>query len=53
MNDILRMNREQIYQFVGDDPDAVRVIEQLLRVVNELQAKVADLESRVEALETP
>lgn len=60
MSEVLRLNREQIYQFVGDDHDAVRVIERLLENVNillaevvELQTQVADLETRVTDLETP
>lgn len=58
MSEVLRLNREQIYRFVGDDPDAVRVIERLLENVNilltevvELQTQVADLETRVAAIE--
>ena len=37
MSEILRLNRDQIYKFVGDDPDAVRIIERLLDTVNTLQ----------------
>lgn len=51
MSEILRLNRDQIYKFVGDDHDAVRIIEQLLDRVNTLQAEVAALELRVVALE--
>jgi polyhydroxyalkanoate synthesis regulator phasin len=60
MSDILRLNRVQIANFVGDDPDAVRTIERLIEKVNtlesevaELQTQVTDLETRVTALETP
>lgn len=60
MSDILRLKRNQISDFVGDDPEAIRVIEQLIENVNTLvgevetlQTQVADLETRVTALETP
>ena len=53
MSDKLRLKRTQIQEFVGDDPDAVRVIERLIELVNRLQEQVADLENRVETLESP
>lgn len=35
MSEKLRLQREQIKNFVGDDPDAIRVIEKLLKTVND------------------
>ena len=51
MSDILRLKRNQIRAFVGDDPDAIRVIEQLIEIVNALVVQVEDLEARVAVLE--
>src|SRR6056297_810689 len=36
MSEELRLQRSQIHDFVGDDPDAVRVIEKLLKGYNTL-----------------
>lgn len=47
----LRLNRDQLQAFLGNDEEAIRVFEELLDVVNTLVAQVADLEERVTALE--
>lgn len=36
MSKELRLQREQIHRFVGNDPDAIRVIERLIRGYNTL-----------------
>jgi hypothetical protein len=48
----LRLLRNQIREFVGDDPDAVRTIERLISNVNVLIERYNELETRVETLES-
>jgi hypothetical protein len=52
MREKLRLNRIQISSLVGDDPDAIRVIERLIDTVNTLNTEVEGLNTEVEGLNT-
>lgn len=43
MSEKLRLQREQIKRFVGDDPDAIRVIEKLLKTSNDLVEEIQNI----------
>jgi len=53
MSNKLRLQREQLYKFIGDDPEAVRAFEQAFESINNLLPLIEDVNNLLPFLDDP